>query len=47
MLEMQSCDGEVVRFHRPVQARGNVEVWLQQLVSGMQVRWVGVDSSPG
>ncbi|KAL6769277.1 DHC15 [Auxenochlorella protothecoides x Auxenochlorella symbiontica] len=36
MLGMNSFDGEAVRLSRPIQARGNVEVWLQQLVAGMQ-----------
>lgn len=36
MLEMFSREGECVRFETPVDAKGNVEVWLQRLVDGMQ-----------
>jgi hypothetical protein len=38
MLEMFSREGECVRFEAPVEARGNIEAWLQRLVEGMQVR---------
>jgi hypothetical protein len=38
MLEMHSREGECVPFEAPVEARGNIEVWLQKLVEGMQVR---------
>ena len=38
MLEMFSREGECVPFETPVEARGNIEVWLQRLVEGMQVR---------
>ena len=43
MLEMFSREGECVPFAAPVEARGNVEVWLQRLVAGMQVGvgWYG------
>lgn len=43
MLEMFSREGECVPFEAPVEARGNIEVWLQRLVEGMQVRgrWWG------
>lgn len=36
MLEMASPQGERVEFERPVDAKGNIEVWLQRLVDGMQ-----------
>lgn len=36
MLEMFSREGERVPFETPVEARGNIEVWLQRLVDGMQ-----------
>lgn len=36
MLEMFSQQGEKVEFERPVDAKGNIEVWLQRLVDGMQ-----------
>eukprot|EP00887_Chlorella_sp_A99_P001633 scaffold8.g1633.t1 len=36
MLEMFSREGEKVRFETPVEAKGNIEVWLQRLVDGMQ-----------
>lgn len=36
MLGMASAQGEKVPFERPVEARGNIEVWLQRLVDGMQ-----------
>jgi len=36
MLEMFSQQGEKVEFERPVDAKGNIEVWLQRLVEGMQ-----------
>lgn len=38
MLEMFSREGECVPFEAPVEAKGNIEVWLQRLVEGMQVR---------
>lgn len=41
MLEMFSREGECVRFEAPVEAKGNIEVWLQRLVEGMQVRQGG------
>ncbi len=41
MLEMFSREGECVPFEAPVEAKGNIEVWLQRLVEGMQVRWAG------
>lgn len=37
MLEMHSREGECVPLAAPVEARGNIEVWLQRLVEGMQV----------
>ena len=37
MLEMFSREGECVPFETPVEAKGNIEVWLQRLVEGMQV----------
>ena len=37
ILEMFSREGECVPFETPVEARGNIEVWLQKLVEGMQV----------
>ena len=36
MLEMFSQQGEKVEFDQPVDAKGNIEVWLQRLVDGMQ-----------
>ena len=36
MLEMFSQQGEKVEFEAPVEAKGNIEVWLQKLVDGMQ-----------
>eukprot|EP00951_Prasinocladus_malaysianus_P027982 scaffold253275_cov43-Prasinocladus_malaysianus.AAC.1 len=36
MLEMFSQQGECVEFEEPVDAKGNIEVWLQRLVDGMQ-----------
>uniref|UniRef100_A0A383W453 AAA+ ATPase domain-containing protein n=1 Tax=Tetradesmus obliquus TaxID=3088 RepID=A0A383W453_TETOB len=36
MLEMFSQQGEKVEFEKPVDAKGNIEVWLQRLVDGMQ-----------
>lgn len=36
MLEMFSQQGEMVEFENPVEAKGNIEVWLQKLVDGMQ-----------
>lgn len=36
MVAMVSGEGEVVPFHKPVQARGGVEQWMHQLVTGMQ-----------
>jgi dynein heavy chain len=36
MLEMFSREGECVPFEAPVEAKGNIEVWLQRLVEGMQ-----------
>ncbi|KIZ06068.1 Dynein gamma chain, flagellar outer arm [Monoraphidium neglectum] len=36
MLEMFSQQGEKVEFVAPVDAKGNIEVWLQRLVDGMQ-----------
>ena len=47
MLEMFSREGECVPFEAPVEAKGNIEVWLLRLVEGMQVRqgggrWTGV-----
>lgn len=41
MLEMFSREGECVPFEAPVEAKGNIEVWLQRLVEGMQVRQGG------
>lgn len=41
MLEMFSREGECVPFEAPVEAKGNIEVWLQRLVEGMQVRVAG------
>ena len=46
MLEMYSREGEKVKFETPVDAKGNIEVWLQRLVDGMQVNrlvWHGVN----
>lgn len=41
MVAMESPEGEVVPFVRPVHARGNAETWLQHVLTGMQVRfWV-------
>ena len=37
MLEMWSSQGEMVKFEEPVMAKGNIEVWLQSLVDGMQL----------
>ncbi|KAL4452763.1 hypothetical protein ABPG75_008425, partial [Micractinium tetrahymenae] len=42
MLEMFSREGECVPFAAPVEARGNVEIWLQRLVEGMQATMKGV-----
>ena len=49
MLEMFSQQNECVKFIKvdeyghmddaPVLAQGNIEVWLQRLVDGMQVSW--------
>ncbi|PNH08753.1 Dynein gamma chain, flagellar outer arm [Tetrabaena socialis] len=36
MTEMFSQQNEKVEFERPVDAKGNIEVWLQRLVDGMQ-----------
>mmetsp|Transcript_5388 Transcript_5388/g.12712 ORF Transcript_5388/g.12712 Transcript_5388/m.12712 type:complete len:4322 (-) Transcript_5388:507-13472(-) len=36
MTEMFSQQTERVEFERPVDAKGNIEVWLQRLVDGMQ-----------
>lgn len=36
MMEMFSQQGEMVEFEDPVEAKGNIEVWLQRLVDGMQ-----------
>ncbi|CAD7698753.1 unnamed protein product [Ostreobium quekettii] len=36
MLEMFSQQGECVEFEHAVEAKGNIEVWLQRLVDGMQ-----------
>ena len=36
MLDMFSREGEKVPFEAPVEAKGNIEVWLQRLVDGMQ-----------
>lgn len=36
MTEMFSQQGEKVEFERPVEAKGNIETWLQRLVDGMQ-----------
>ncbi len=36
MLEMFSQQNEKVEFEKPVDAKGNIEVWLQRLVDGMQ-----------
>lgn len=36
MLEMFSQQGECVEFEHAVEAKGNIEVWLQKLVDGMQ-----------
>jgi hypothetical protein len=33
---MHHCHGGQVEFERPVDAKGNIEVWLQRLVDGMQ-----------
>jgi dynein heavy chain len=41
MLEMFSREGEKVKFETPVEAKGNIEVWLQRLVDGMQVHGHG------
>lgn len=45
ILEMFSREGECVPLEAPVEAKGNIEVWLQRLVEGMQVRekggWAG------
>ncbi len=46
MLEMFSREGECVPLAAPVEARGNVEAWLQRLVEGMQVGGCG-DSCGG
>lgn len=40
ILEMCSREGERVALERPVEAKGNIEIWLQRLVDGMQVRLV-------
>ena len=47
MLEMFSREGERVRFEQPVEAKGNIEVWLQRLVDGMQdtMKQVGAPGS--
>ncbi|PSC73956.1 flagellar outer dynein arm heavy chain gamma [Micractinium conductrix] len=42
MLDMFSREGECVPLAAPVEARGNVEVWLQRLVEGMQNTMKGV-----
>ena len=49
MLEMFSQQGEKVEFERPVDAKGNNEVWLQHLVDGMQdtVKQVGASRLAG
>ena len=36
ITEMISKEGERVKLEAPVEARGNVETWLQRLVDGMQ-----------
>ena len=36
MTEMFSQQAERVEFENPVDAKGNIEVWLQRLVDGMQ-----------
>ncbi|KAI3432720.1 hypothetical protein D9Q98_004263 [Chlorella vulgaris] len=36
ILEMFSREGECVPLEAPVEAKGNIEVWLQRLVEGMQ-----------
>nr|Q39575.1 RecName: Full=Dynein gamma chain, flagellar outer arm [Chlamydomonas reinhardtii]7KZM_C Chain C, Dynein gamma chain, flagellar outer arm [Chlamydomonas reinhardtii]7KZN_C Chain C, Dynein gamma chain, flagellar outer arm [Chlamydomonas reinhardtii]7KZO_C Chain C, Dynein gamma chain, flagellar outer arm [Chlamydomonas reinhardtii]8GLV_AD Chain AD, Dynein gamma chain, flagellar outer arm [Chlamydomonas reinhardtii]8GLV_AX Chain AX, Dynein gamma chain, flagellar outer arm [Chlamydomonas reinhar len=36
MTEMFSQQNEKVEFERPVDAKGNIEVWLQRLVDGME-----------
>jgi hypothetical protein len=38
-----------VEFEKPVDAKGNIEVWLQRLVDGMQdtVKQVSQRGSPG
>ena len=36
MTEMFSQQNERVEFENPVDAKGNIEVWLQRLVDGMQ-----------
>ncbi len=36
MTEMFSQQAEKVEFEKPVDAKGNIEVWLQRLVDGMQ-----------
>lgn len=41
MLDMFSREGERVPFETPVDAKGNIEVWLQKLVDGMQARRLG------
>jgi dynein heavy chain len=42
---MFSREGECVPLEAPVEAKGNIEVWLQRMVEGMQVRekggWAG------
>lgn len=37
MTAMFSQQGEKIDFYNPVEATGNVEVWLQRLVDGMQL----------
>ena len=37
ILEMISREGERLALERPVEAKGNIEIWLQRLVDGMQV----------
>ncbi|XP_074644897.1 dynein axonemal heavy chain 5-like [Tubulanus polymorphus] len=42
ILDIQSCEGEVVELEKPVKAEGNVEVWLMSLMMMAQKSLHGV-----